>query len=123
MAAGEFYKFLMSPDFQYGFAIARGCIPTQLELRGKLKFKADPFTSVITALQAGNTINAGEIDFSSPILGDIMSAMFNAVVLEDRPIGEIVTEAQKEASEAMKRFRDPWNLLWGKEGWEEEMMK
>jgi len=123
MAAGEFYKFLMSPDFQYGFAIARGCIPTQLELRGKMKFKSDPFTSVITALQPGNTINAGEIDFSSPILGNIMNVMFNAVVLEDRPIGETVTEAQKEASEAMKRFRDPWNLLWGKEGWEEEMMK
>ncbi|MCK4926784.1 hypothetical protein KAS10_05405, partial [Candidatus Aerophobetes bacterium] len=116
MAAGELYKFLMSPDFQYGFAIARGCIPTQLELRRKLKFKSDPFTSVITALQPGNTINAGEIDFSSPILGDIMNVMFNAVVLEDRPIGETVTEAQKEASEAMKRFRDPWNLLWGKEG-------
>ncbi len=123
MAAGELYKFLMSPDFQYGFAIARGCIPTQLELRRKLKFKSDPFTSVITALQPGNTINAGEIDFSSPILRDIMNVMFNAVVLEDRPIGETVSETQKEASEAMKRFRDPWNLLWGKEGWEEGMMK
>ncbi|MBA7494548.1 hypothetical protein ES702_05124 [subsurface metagenome] len=119
-AAWEFYKFLMSSDFQYGFAIARGCIPTQLKLRRKLKFQSDPFTSVITALQPGNTINAGEIDFSSPVLTDIITGMCDAVVLGGKPIEETVTAAQKEASEIMKRLRDPWNLLWGKEGWEKK---
>ncbi len=123
MAACEFYKFLMSLDFQYGFAIARGCIPTQLKLREKAKFRSDPFKSVIYALQPGNTINTGGIDFGSLEVAGIISAMCDAVVLEDKPIGEAITGAQEEANEAMKRFRDPWNLLWGKEGWEKRMMK
>jgi len=123
MAACEFYKFLTSPDFQYGFAIARGCIPTQLRLREKAKFRSDPFRSVVHALQPGNTINAGEIDFSSLAVTDIFSAMCDAAVLEGKPRAEALGVAQKEASEAMKRFRDPWNLLWGKEGWEKRMMK
>ncbi len=118
MAAGELYKFLMSPDFQYGFAIARGCIPTQLKLREKAKFRSDPFKSVIYALQPGNTINTGAFDFGSLEVADILSAMCDTVVLGDKPIGEAIATAQKEATEAMKRFRDPWNLLWGKEGWE-----
>ena len=123
IAAWKFYEFLMSPDFQYGFAIARGCIPTQLELRRKLKFQSDPFTSVITALQPGNTINAGEIDFSSPVLTGIITTMSDAVVLEDKPIERAVTAAQEEASNIMRRFRDPWNLLWGQEGWEQKSVR
>jgi|GEM_PF-1801705 len=122
MAAWEFYKFLMSPDFQYGFAIARGCIPTQLKLREKAKFRSDPFESVTYALQPGNTINTGGIDFSSLEVTDIISAMSDAVVLGGKPIGEATAAAQKETTEAMKRFRDPWNLLWGKEGWEKRMI-
>ncbi len=122
MAAWEFYKFLMSPDFQYGFAIARGCIPTQLKLREKAKFRSDPFKSVIYALQPGNTINTGGFDFSSLEVTDIISAMSDAVVLGGKPTGEAITAAQKETTEAMKRFRDPWNLLWGKEGWEKRMI-
>lgn len=108
-ASWEFWKFLNSPGFKYGWALLRGFAPALLELQEHETFKKSPYRALVKAAKYGV-----EYDLYPDEIGKILLGTMVDKIMEGAPIAETMQEAQDEINEIMEtRWQDC--IIFGKE--------
>jgi len=113
-AAWEFWKFVISPDFQLGWAMLRGLIPARLEAQKPEIFGKSPYKAIGEAAQNGISLSFYPDEISKLVLGTMPDEIMNGA-----PIKETMQKIQAQVNTYLKEhYRDCW--IYGK-AWHDKL--
>jgi len=108
-AAWEFWKYVISPDFQLGWSMLRGLIPARLEAQKPEIFGKQPYKAMEDAVKYGVSYSFYPEEMQTLILGTMVDE-----IMEGAPIMETMQKTQQQVNEYMKdRSQDFW--IYGKD--------
>ncbi len=106
-AAWEFWKFAISPEFQLGWSMLRGLVPSRLEAQKSEIFGKQPYKALAEAVKLNVSTS-----FFTDTVGSIRGTMIEKI-MEGAPIKETLAAAQKELNDYLKdNYKDNW--IYGK---------
>jgi multiple sugar transport system substrate-binding protein len=103
-ASWEFWKFIISPDFQLGWAMLRGLIPARLEAQKPEIFGHEPYKALAEAVQNGISLSFYPDEINQLVLGTMSDEIMNGA-----PIGDTMKKTQEQVNVYLKdHSQDCW---------------
>jgi ABC-type glycerol-3-phosphate transport system substrate-binding protein len=107
-AAWELWKYVISPDFQLGWAMLRGLIPARLEAQKPDIFGKSPYKAIGEAAQNGITLDFYPDEINKLVLGTMVDEVMNGA-----PIMATMRKVQDQVNGFLKEHsQDCW--IYGK---------
>jgi len=97
-AAWEFWKFVISPEFQKGICVLRGLVPARLEARDPEVFGKSPYKALAEAAANGVSYSFYPEEVEHIFFGTAVDK-----ILAGEPIAETLKEAQREMNEILQK--------------------
>jgi len=97
-ASWEFYKFIISPDFQLGWGMLRGLIPFNIKAQKPEIFGKNPYRAVAEAVKHGVSYSFYPDEVGKPILSTMVDK-----IMGGEPIAKTMQETQNEVNQILQR--------------------